>query len=128
MMTQMDKDYYAHTERFFRLLAPFYNLVTFFTFGIRAMVVDFTGAAKDERILDVATGTGQQAFAFGNRGYEVVGIDLSADMLKIASGKNRYQPVLLALADATVLPFLDGCFGVSTVSFGLHEMPRHVME
>jgi demethylmenaquinone methyltransferase/2-methoxy-6-polyprenyl-1,4-benzoquinol methylase len=124
----MDKDYYAYIKRFFRLLAPFYDYATFFTFRMRVMVVDFTAAAKDERILDIATGTGQQAFAFGKRGYEIVGIDVSSDMLKIACGKNKYQTVSLALTDATALPFADNCFNTSTASFGLHEMPQHIRE
>jgi demethylmenaquinone methyltransferase/2-methoxy-6-polyprenyl-1,4-benzoquinol methylase len=127
-MKPMEEDYYSYTMRFFRLLAPFYDPVTFFTFRIRGMVVDFTAAARDERVLDVATGTGQQAFVFGKRGYDVVGVDLSADMLRIAREKNKYQTVSLALADAVALPFGDCCFDVSTVSFGLHEMPQRVRE
>lgn len=128
MMTRMDKDYYAYNERFFRLLAPFYDPVTFVTFRLREMVVDFAAAAKGERILDVATGTGQQAVAFAKRGYEVVGVDLSADMLLRAQRKNRNQAVSLMFADATVLPFVDDCFDVSTVSFALHEMPPYARE
>ena len=39
---------------------------------------------------DVCTGTGTQAFAFAKRGYEVVGIDLSEEMLRVAK-KNKYE-------------------------------------
>jgi ubiquinone/menaquinone biosynthesis C-methylase UbiE len=48
---------------------------------------DFISAGIDSKILDVATGTGKQAFAFAKRGYDVTGIDLSEAMLKVASSK-----------------------------------------
>lgn len=127
-MTQMDDDYYAYSERFFRQLAPIYDPVTFITFQLRNTVVDFSGARKDERILDVATGTGQQAIAFARRGFEVVGVDLSADMLLRARRKNRGHTVSLVFADATEMPFVDNCFDVSTVSFALHDMPEYARE
>lgn len=40
-------------------------------------MVSFTNAGYGLRILDVATGTGKQAFAFAKKGYDVIGVDLS---------------------------------------------------
>lgn len=127
-MTRMDKDYYDYNARFFRLLAPLYDPLTFVTFRMREMVVDFAAVAKGAKILDVATGTGQQALAFANRGYEVEGVDLSVDMLIKAHRKFKNKPASLLLTDATALPFVDDSFDVSTVSFGLHEMPQYARE
>lgn len=128
MPTTVDRDYYAYSERFFRLLAFVYDPLTFVTFRLREMVVDFAGADMCEKILDVATGTGQQAIAFANRGYDVAGIDMSRDMLERARRKNRKRAVELMFADATLMPFADNCFDVSTVSFALHDMPEHARE
>lgn len=83
---------------------------------------------KSSKILDVATGTGKQAFAFAKRGYEVVGIDLSEAMLNVAKKKNKYANARFEAADATDLPFEDNSFDVSTVSFALHEMPLSIRE
>jgi demethylmenaquinone methyltransferase/2-methoxy-6-polyprenyl-1,4-benzoquinol methylase len=78
--------------------------------------------------LDVATGTGQQAFAFAKKGYEVIGVDLSEAMLNVAKKKNKYRNAKFEVADATNLPFEDNSFDVSSVSFALHEMPLSIRE
>ena len=91
-------------------------------------MVNFTYARDGSRILDVATGTGQQAFAFAKRGYEVTGIDLSDAMLKIARNKNRYRNAKFEVADATRLPFEANSFDVSCASFALHDMPLSIRE
>src|SRR4030067_3580477 len=106
-MTQLideEKEYYSLTKKVFDILAPFYDIVVTPFSRLRGSVVDFTGAEKGSRILDVATGTGKQAFAFAKRGYDVTGIDLSKAMLKVANKKNRYKNVRFQAADATNLP------------------------
>ena len=79
-------------------------------------------------MLDVATGTGQQAFAFAEKAGEVVGVDLSEAMLRVARRRNRFTNVSFQQADAAELPFEDGSFDASCVSFALHEMPSSVRE
>jgi demethylmenaquinone methyltransferase/2-methoxy-6-polyprenyl-1,4-benzoquinol methylase len=83
---------------------------------------------RGARLLDVATGTGQQAFAFAEKASEVVGIDLSEEMLRIAGRKNRFPNVSFKLADAAELPFENQSFDAACVSFALHEMPSSVRE
>ncbi len=90
--------------------------------------MSFTNAPEKAKILDVATGTGKQAFAFARRGYDVIGVDLSEAMLKVATRKNRYGNLKLKVADATNLPFGNRSFDVACVSFALHEMPLTVRE
>jgi len=70
----------------------------------------------------VATGTGKQAFAFARRGFNVVGVDLSEEMLAVAKRKNKYVNVKFEIADATNLSFEDDSFDASCVSFALHDM------
>lgn len=96
--------------------------------SLRDKVVDFTSARSGSKILDVATGTGRQAFAFAEKGYDVIGIDLSEDMLKVAIKKNTYENVTFEVADATNLPFEDNSFDVSCVSFALHDMLLTIRE
>jgi len=122
----MKEDYYSYTKKWFGRLAPFYDMVELFVSGVRDKVVEFTDAREGSIILDVCTGTGEQAFAFARRGYDVVGIDLSEDMLEVASEKNKYGNVEFEVADATNMPFNDNRFDVSSVSFALHDMPSTI--
>lgn len=121
-----EKQYYLLVEKVFNVLAPFYDLATKPLAGLRDRVVDFTDAGSGSTILDVATGTGEQALAFAKKGYEVVGIDISGAMLKVANKKNKYGHVRFEAADATNLPFEDSSFDVTCVSFALHDMPLTV--
>lgn len=110
------------------MLAPFYDPIVKPLSSVRESVVSLTNAPKGSKILDVATGTGQQAFAFAKEGYEVIGIDLSEAMLSVAKKKNKYRNAKFEAADATNLPFKDNSFDVSSVSFALHGMPLSIRE
>ncbi|MBI3583532.1 MAG: methyltransferase domain-containing protein [Nitrospinae bacterium] len=122
------EEYYSLVKKVFKILAPFYNTVTMPISKIRDKVVNYTNAKNGSRILDVGTGTGKQAFAFAKRGYDVTGIDLSEDMLKVAVKKNKYENVEFINADAANLPFKDSSFDVSSVSFALHDMLLSIRE
>jgi len=117
-----EKEYYSLNERVFRKLAPFYDLIATPITKVRKQVVDFAGVKAGAKVLDVATGTGKQAVAFARQGYDVTGIDISDDMLKIARKKNEYPNLNFMPADATVLPFESGNFDVAMISFALHDM------
>lgn len=119
-------DYYRSNTNSFRKVAPFYNLIAAPFAPIRRRVVQLSGAQRGDTILDVCTGTGSQALAFGRKGYEVLGVDISTDMLNVAIKKNKSSNVRFEMADATGLPFEDKLFAVSTVSLALHDMPREV--
>ena len=127
-MIDEEKEYYSLIKKVFDVLAPFYDFVTLPFSRIRERVVNFTDARNGSTILDVAAGTGKQAFAFAKKGYEVIGIDLSEAMLKVARKKNKYGNVKFEVGDATNLPFEDSSFDVSCVSFGLHDMPLTIRE
>jgi len=123
-----EREYYALTQKVFDFLAPFYNIMTLPLIRVRNQVVDIANADKGSTILDVATGTGQQAFAFAKRGYEVTGVDLNKSMLEIARQHNKGELVKFEIADATHLRFETNSFDVSCVSFALHDMPPKVRE
>ncbi len=117
-----EKEYYSLTKRVFGILAPFYDVITMPVSGLRELVVNVANPRKGSKILDVATGTGGQAFAFAKMGYDVVGVDLTGAMLEVAKKNNRYG-VKFEAADATGLRFKSNTFDVSCVSFALHDMP-----
>ena len=123
-----DDDYHEYSRRFFARWAPFYNLMELFASGVREKVAELAGDAAGRAVLDVATGTGKQAFAFARRGFDVTGVDLSEDMLKVAVKNNRFPNARFELADATRLPFGDGRFDLTCISFALHDMPLPVRE
>jgi len=127
-LTDEEREYYLLVRKAFAALAPFYDTVAAPFSGVRDRAVNFTNAQKGYRILDVATGTGKQAFAFAKNGYEVVGIDLSEAMLNVAKKKNKFRNAKFEVADATNLSFEDNSFDISTISFALHDMPLSIRE
>jgi demethylmenaquinone methyltransferase/2-methoxy-6-polyprenyl-1,4-benzoquinol methylase len=127
-VTDDEKAYYSLVEKVFGILAPFYDIVTAPFSSVRERVVDFTRAPEGSKILDIATGTGKQAFAFAKRGYDVSGIDLSEAMLKVAKKKNRYPNVKFEVGDAANLPFENASFDVACISFALHDMLLTIRE
>ncbi len=124
-----EKKYYLFMDKGWRIFAPFYDPLTKKPLsGLRRKVVEFTDAPRSSRILDVCTGTGEQALAFARMGHGVIGVDMSEAMLSIARTKNKLPNLRFELADATSLPFGNHGFDVACVSFGLHEMPSSVRE
>jgi ubiquinone/menaquinone biosynthesis C-methylase UbiE len=62
-------EYYQLVHEAFRKLAPFYNLLILPASNLRERVASLIPLEKGARILDVATGTGAQAFAFARHGF-----------------------------------------------------------
>lgn len=84
--------------------------------------------AGHPRVLDVATGTGDLAFAIARAGAsEVIGIDVSSEMIAAARRKagKEGDRVSFVVGDAMALPFANGEFNACTVSFGLRNMPDY---
>jgi demethylmenaquinone methyltransferase/2-methoxy-6-polyprenyl-1,4-benzoquinol methylase len=84
-------------------------------------------ANRPERVLDIATGTGDLAFALADGGAtQVVGLDFAAPMIAAAAAKGQQRDrVRFLVGDAMRLPFPDGAFDAATVSFGLRNMPNY---
>jgi demethylmenaquinone methyltransferase/2-methoxy-6-polyprenyl-1,4-benzoquinol methylase len=81
-------------------------------------------------VLDLASGTGDVAFALANLGHpaEVVATDFVPEMLAVAEKKAAENPpaapVSFSVADAQELPFTDSSFDVVTVAFGVRNFPE----
>jgi demethylmenaquinone methyltransferase/2-methoxy-6-polyprenyl-1,4-benzoquinol methylase len=92
----------------------------------RERAADLAKASPGDRVLDVATGTGDLALELARRvapGGEVVGADFSEAMLEIARTKGRAgsdsgATVRFEAANALELPYADDSFAAATVGFG----------
>lgn len=91
-------------------------------------------AKKNLRLLDLATGTGDQLLSLFENGasiHKASGIDLAKDMLIIAKEKislKLYQDKIdLICADAQKLPFGDNTFDAATFSFGIRNVPNPLL-
>lgn len=93
---------------------------------LRRRVVSLADASAGDRVLDVGTGTGAQAFAFAEIGATVTGVDMDPAELAEARRKNRFAHVSFVDANATDLPFPDGVFDIACACLVLHELPAAV--
>jgi demethylmenaquinone methyltransferase/2-methoxy-6-polyprenyl-1,4-benzoquinol methylase len=82
----------------------------------RQRAADLAQVKPGDRVLDVATGTGDLALELARRGAEVVGCDFSESMLELA--RRKAPEVRFEWADALALPYDDGEFAAATVGFG----------
>jgi len=83
----------------------------------RRALVDAIDARPTDRVLDVATGTGMVAQALHDRyGCAVVGLDQSADMLRVARTREGVFEELIE-ARAERLPFTDATFDHLTFTY-----------
>ena len=79
-----DQEYHLYItesfDRWARLYDPFISLLRLK--GVRRQTVEMSGAQPGSRVLDVCTG--DAALEFAKKCDEVVGIDLSSEMLAVA--------------------------------------------
>jgi len=96
----------------------------------RRELVKAAALTPSSRVLDLASGTGDVAFALANLGHpaEVVATDFVPEMLAVAEKKAAENPpavpVSFSVADAQELPFEDESFDVVTVAFGVRNFPE----
>jgi demethylmenaquinone methyltransferase / 2-methoxy-6-polyprenyl-1,4-benzoquinol methylase len=113
----------------FDRIAGFYDLMnSVMTAGLhhrwRERAADLAAVGPGDRVLDVATGTGDLALELARRvgpGGEVVGSDFSEGMLEVARRKaagTGLPNVRWEQANALALPYRDGEFAAATVGFG----------
>lgn len=101
----------------------------------RRRLVSAVNQESPHAILDVATGSGDVAFALSRKALsanKIVGMDFCQPMLdeaeikKKAAGDHSYQNVSFEPGDGLNLPFEDQSFDAVTISFGLRNMAdRH---
>jgi demethylmenaquinone methyltransferase/2-methoxy-6-polyprenyl-1,4-benzoquinol methylase len=119
----------GYVKELFSVLAKRYNVMTdVWTLGLHRLwkrqAMKLCALRPGERVLDVATGTGDLAFleeaAVGPEGH-VVGVDSCAPMLQVARQRQR-GAVDFQEGDAMDLRFPDASFDVVTIGFGLRNV------
>ena len=87
-------------------------------------LLDHAQSGQEDRVLDVATGTGFTALAFASRVKEVIGLDVSEGMLAQARAnalKEGLSNVTFEKGPAEALPFPDACFDRVTCRVAPHH-------
>ncbi|MDQ3963576.1 MAG: class I SAM-dependent methyltransferase [Actinomycetota bacterium] len=78
---------------------------------------------RDHRCLEIGVGTGRFALPLSGAGIEMLGIDLSDAMLRKLIEQRSGERPLVALADATKLPFKDREFDAGLACHVFHLIP-----
>src|SRR6185436_8002778 len=75
--------------------------------GWKRRLVALAQPATGQRALDLATGTGDIAFALADRGADVVGLDITHRMIQLARAKANIhtRPCTFLVGDMVALPF-----------------------
>ena len=123
-----------YVAEMFARISPRYDLMnSLMTGGLhhrwKRETARFTARGLSGAALDVATGTGDLAFALARcPGIDrAVGVDLLSEMLTIAvrkpAARNETRaPTAFAMGDALRLPFADATFVCATAGFSLRNM------
>jgi ubiquinone/menaquinone biosynthesis C-methylase UbiE len=88
------------------------------------LVVEFTGASRDDTVLDVACGPGILACALARVVRHVTGIDLTPAMLDRAralAAEQQLTNITWHQGDVLPLPHPDGAFTLVTARFAFHH-------
>jgi demethylmenaquinone methyltransferase / 2-methoxy-6-polyprenyl-1,4-benzoquinol methylase len=118
-----------YVNELFSALAKRYDTMTdVWTLGLHRLwkrqAMKLLTVRSGERVLDVATGTGDLAFAeaaaVGPEG-QVVGVDACEPMLEVAR-RRQLGAVDFQLGDAMDMRFPDASFDIVTIGFGLRNV------
>lgn len=118
-----------YVRRLFATIANRYDLITvLLSYGQdrrwKRHLVARAGAGG-ARAVDLATGTGDIAFALASAGADVVGVDVTFRMIELANmkkGTPARMPRFL-VGDMTALPFRAESFDLATAGYGLRNVP-----
>lgn len=123
-----EKSRKAQITEMFDTIAPRYDFLNhFLSMGIdilwRKKAIRMLGLRQPERILDIATGTGDFAIeAMSLKPKEVIGLDISPGMLEVGKikirKKNLQNTIRMELGESENLPYPDNFADGITVGFG----------
>ena len=130
-----EKEKAARVQGVFNSVASKYDVMNdVMSLGVhriwKDMMMDWLAPRADQKLLDVAGGTGDIAFRFIDRsGFgQATVLDLTSSML--IEGRSRAEAQQMAnqinwvVGDAMSLPFEDNEFDVYTISFGIRNVTR----
>lgn len=114
----------AEVHALFERIAPRYDALNrLLTFGLdqrwRRRALSAVGVSADDRLVDLACGTGDLAELARRRGAHVIGVDLAKGML--VQAQRRGVEASFVRADGAALPLRDGCADVVSCGFALRN-------
>lgn len=122
----------AKVNALFSRIAPRYDLINDLqSFGLhrawKRRVITLAECRPRTRALDVCCGTGDLAFGLADAGAQTLGVDFTAAMLVVATGRTgKCSPTSnrpsFVRGDALALPFAGDSFDVVTVGYGLRNL------
>jgi ubiquinone/menaquinone biosynthesis C-methylase UbiE len=94
---------------------------------VQDQLVEALRIGTGDRVLDLATGTGEVAVRAAARGAHVSGLDIAEPMLEKARRRAKEEgvQVVFELGDVEYLPYEDATFDVVVSNFGLVFAPDH---
>jgi SAM-dependent methyltransferase len=103
------------------------SMVETFLLPLGPRLVAACGIGPGQRVLDVASGTGNAAIPAAQTGADVVASDLTPELFEAGRARAEAEGVELewAEADAENLPFEDASFDVVMSSIGVMFAPHH---
>lgn len=115
-----------YVRRLFATIAPRYDFITrFLSCGQdqrwKRRLLALAALTEDDRLLDLACGTGDLLFAAAPRVGRAIGLDITHRMLCLARARSTAAPVVAG--DMLALPFPGATFSVVTVGYGLRNVP-----
>jgi len=129
----------SYVRSLFATIADRYDFITVaLSYGQdrrwKRRIADLASPRQGARALDLATGTGDIAFALAARGARVTGLDITHRMIELAQAKRgpdasrdraeaRYRVAFL-VGDMLALPFPAASFEIVTTGYGLRNVPR----
>jgi ubiquinone/menaquinone biosynthesis methyltransferase len=120
-----------YVRRLFSIIADRYDLITvLLSYGQdrrwKQRLAGLSGAGPHTRVLDLACGTGDIAFAVAARGADVVGLDITHRMVQLARtrGSKSRSAVRFVTGDMMALPFGNEEFDVVTTGYGIRNVPE----
>ena len=121
-----------YVRALFATIADRYDFITvFLSYGQdrrwKKRLVAMASPSAGSRALDLATGTGDIAFACAARGAHVVGLDITERMIALARAKDAAiaapRPPRFLVGDMLALPFPAASFDLVTTGYGLRNVP-----
>ena len=121
-----------YVKSLFTTISGRYDLITrLLSFGRdqkwKAALIARAHITPGERVLDLACGTGDLAFAAAKCGAEVIGVDLTLSMIELAHVRARTESgsgrIVWSVGDMTHLPLPDASCDVVTTGYGLRNVP-----
>jgi demethylmenaquinone methyltransferase/2-methoxy-6-polyprenyl-1,4-benzoquinol methylase len=123
-----------YVRRLFATSADRYDLITrVLSYGQdrrwKARAITLVRLTPDDRVLDLACGTGDLMFAAASQARQVIGVDLTFRMLQLAAvrrsslDRERASKCQVLTGDMIALPVAGARFDVVTTGYGLRNVP-----